>query len=315
MTKKKVVLVLAAVFGVAVIALGVHFGVNAYLDSQISYRVQDTLPNGQGKKVKVIFLAGQSNASGCSLDAYLKHNVAPEKYAEYETSYDNVYINYFVSGNNISNAFVKCGVRQGENGNCFGPELGLAEKLHALYPDEMFFIIKWAWGGTDLHTKWLSPSSRGKTGKLYKHFEAFAETSLDYLSSKNYDVEVVGMCWMQGESDAISVANATDYRERLNNFIKDVRQKFGCCAAPDGIAFIDAAIAQNPALWVYCDLVNQSKQAVAAQSPLNVLIDTNAEGLICTEEPEQKPDTAHYDSMSQIKLGNLFGEELAKFIK
>lgn len=315
MTKKKILIIVAAVLGVAVIALGVYFGVNAYLDSQISYTVNDTLPDGQGKKVKVIFLGGQSNASGCSLDEYLARNVTPEKYAEYEAGYDNVYINYFVSGNNISQAFVKCGVRQGEQGTCFGPELGLAEKLHELYPDEMFFIIKWAWGGTDLHTKWLSPSSKGKTGDLYKHFEVFAKTSIDYLVSKNYDVKIEGMCWMQGESDSFSVANATDYRVHLRNFIQDIREKFDRYAAPDGIAFIDAAIAQNPVFWVYCDLVNKSKQAVAEESPLNVLIDTNAEGLICTEEPEQQPDIPHYDSMSQLKLGNLFGEELAKFIK
>ncbi len=314
--KKKLILILAAaVLGVALIALGVYFGVSAYLDSKISYTVNDTLPDGQGNKVKVIFLGGQSNASGCSLDEYLKRNVTPEKYQEYDQGYDNVYINYFASGTNQSQAFVKCATRQGEHGSCFGPELGLAEKLHELYPDEMFFIIKWAWGGTNLYDQWLSPSSTGKTGTLYKHFIEFAKTSIEYLVSKNYDVEIEGMCWMQGESDSFSVENATDYKVHLSNFIKDVRKKFARYAAPDGIAFIDAAIAQNPVFWVYCDMVNQSKQAVAEESALNILIDTNAEGLICTEEPEEQPDIPHYDSMSQIKLGNLFGEELAKFIK
>ena len=41
------------------------------------------------------------------------------------------------------------------------------------------------------------------------------------------------------------------------------------------------------------------------KQPDNVLIDTNAQGLICTEEPVEQPDIPHYDSMSQIKLGNL----------
>ena len=311
---KKMILILIGFLAVALIALGVYFGVNAYRDSKIHYIINDTLPDGQGKKVKVIFLGGQSNASGCSLDAYLKKNVTPEKYAAYEAGYDNVYINYFTTGTNQSQAFVKCAVRQGEQGICFGPELGLAEKLHELFPDDTFFIIKWAWGGSNLCDQWLSPSSTGKTGGFYKHFLKFAQTSIDYLVSKNYNVEIEGMCWMQGESDAFSTKHATDYRVHLSNLIKDIRKNFASYAAEDGIAFIDAAIAQNPVLWIYCDMVNQSKQAVAEESPLNVLIDTNAEGLICTEEPIEQPDIPHYDSMSQIKLGNLFGEELAKFI-
>ena len=316
MTKrKKLVIFLICIFTVALIGIGVYWGVSAYKDSQIQFTVNDTLPDGQGKKATVILLGGQSNASGCSLDEYLKKNVAPEKYEQYDAGYDNVYINYFVTaGNNESKAFVKCGTRQGEQAKCFGPELGLAEKLHEMYPDETFFIVKYAWGGSDLHTQWLSPASFGKTGDLYKHFVKFVETSLQYLQSKNYDIKIAGMCWMQGESDAFSAEHATDYEKHLSNFIKDIRKEFAAYAAEDGIAFIDATIAQNPALWVHYDLVNKSKQAVTEKSPLNVLIDTNANGLICTEEPVEQPDIPHYDSMSQIKLGNLFAEELAKFL-
>ena len=315
MTKTKKILVLLIIVVAAIlIGLGVYWGISAYRDSQIQFTVHDTLQDGQGKKATVILLGGQSNASGCSLDEYLKKNVTAEKYAEYDAGYDNVYINYFVTGNNESKAFVKCGTRQGEQATCFGPELGLAEKLHEMYPDEMFFIVKYAWGGTDLHTKWLSPSSVGKTGELYKHFVKFVETSLAYLVSKNYDIEIAGMCWMQGESDSFSVEHATDYEKRLRNFVKDIRKKFADYAADDGIAFIDATIAQNPVFWVYYDLVNQSKQEVAEESLLNVLIDTNANGLICTQEPIEQPDIPHYDSMSQIKLGNLFAEEIAKFL-
>ena len=111
------------------------------------YTVKDTLPDGNGKKATVILLAGQSNASGCSLDEYLKQNVTEEKYAEYQNGYDNVYINY-LSGLNTSQEFVKCKTLQGELAGAFGPELGLAEKLHEMYPDETFFIVKCAWGGT-----------------------------------------------------------------------------------------------------------------------------------------------------------------------
>ena len=289
--------------------------VEMYTVGVYDHTVKDTLPSGNGEKARVVFLGGQSNASGCSHDAYLKKNVSPEKYAEYENGYENIYINYFVSGSYRSQGFVKCAARQGESGTCFGPELGLAEKLNELYPDETIFIIKYAWGGTNLFKQWLSPSTSGDSGVLYDEFVVFAEQSIQYLVSKGYQVEIEGMCWMQGESDSFSVENAVNYKVHLSNFIKDIRNQFAPYASPDGIAFIDACIADNPIYWVYCDLVNESKRAVVKESPMNALIDTNAHGLTCNLEPVDQPDMAHYDSLSQLKLGNLFALEIAKFFE
>lgn len=309
--KKLFIIIISAVIAIAA-GLGIYFGVYVYNDNKITFTINDTLQDGDGKRARVILLGGQSNASGCSHNEYLKKNVSVDKYSEYESGYDNVYINY-LSGAKMSEGFVKCSVGQGEIDNGFGPELGLAEKLNEMYPNETFFIIKCAWGGTNLFEQWLSPSSEGKTGDLYKKFVKFVETSMDYLESKNYDVEIEGMCWMQGESDSFSVENATDYEIHLRNFIKDIRKKFEKYAPSDGIAFIDAYIADNPVYWVYCDLVNESKDVVAAESEMNALIDTISEGLCCSEEPEETPDMAHYDSLSQIKLGHLFAEEIAKY--
>ena len=313
--KKFLIIALICLVALAALGVGIYWGIELYLDSQIHFVVQDTLPDGGGKEVTVILLGGQSNASGCSWDEYLQKNVSPEKYAEYDAGYDNVYINYFATGTNESRGFVKASTCQGESGACFGPELGLAEKLHELYPDRTFFVIKCAWGGTNLFDQWISPSGRpGKPGKLYRQFIKYVQTSLDYLESKNYKVTIEGMCWMQGESDAFDPAQAEAYGDHLQDFIKDIRNKFSRYAAPDGIAFIDATIADNPMYWVYCDAVNACKVAVAAADPMVALIDTNAHGLTCSEEPAETPDLAHYDSMSQIKLGNLFAEELAKFL-
>ena len=312
MTRKKKWILISVICAVLV-AAGCFFGIRYYLQNRITFTVNDTLPDGNGKEAIVILLGGQSNASGCSLDEYLKKNVTAEKYAQYQNGFDNVYINY-LSGANMSQAFVKCASLQGEVPGGFGPELGLAEKLNELYPEKTFFIIKCAWGGTNLYSQWLSPSSRGRTGKLYKQFVAFAETSIEYLVSKNYDVKIAGMCWMQGESDAFSVENAENYGAHLSNLIKDVRKKFAQYGAEGGIAFVDAYIAENPAYWVYYEAVNRGKQEVAKQSALNVVVDTVTAGLTCDKEPEGTPDMAHYDSMSQIRLGHLFAEELAAFL-
>ena len=311
--KKKYVLSAAAVLCALLVALVYLLALRPYLQSRPSFSVKDTLPDGGGKAATVIILGGQSNASGCSLDEYLQKNVTPEQYAEYQNGYDNVYINY-LSGLHASGEFVKCATLQGEIEGGFGPELGLAEKLSEAYPDRTFFIIKFAWGGTNLFDQWLSPSSEGKTGDLYKQFTAYVETSIKYLISKNYDVQIEGMCWMQGESDCFSVADSEAYGEHLGNFTKDIRKKFAKYAAPDGIAFVDAYIADNPVYWVYCEAVNRGKREVAEQSPMNALVDTIAAGLTCANEPADSPDLAHYDSMSEILLGHLFAEEIMKYL-
>ena len=276
--------------------------------------LNDDVPYGFGKTARVILIGGQSNAAGTTRDDYLKMTSTPEKYAEYEAGYDNVYINYFASGTNKSRGFVKCTTKQGENftPGFFGPELGMAEKLSELYPDETVFIIKWAWGGTNLFEQWRSPSGGTGAGPLYESFIAFVKNSVEYLELKNYDVKIEAMCWMQGESDSIEEDKAKAYGTNLANLINDVRAELAEYASDDGIAFIDAYIAAS-IFWTHYETVNACKQAVADSSPINVAIDTNAAGLVITEEPYDVPDLAHYDSQSEILLGHLFAIEALKF--
>ena len=304
--KTTVIIALAFVIGFGI------FSTVKYYKGISETGIQHNIPVGFGKEATVIFLAGQSNAAGCSQDEYLKMNVSPEKYEEYERGYDNVYINYYVSGTNQSDGFVKCAARQGEFGICFGPELGLAERLHELYPDRTFFIIKYAFGGTNLYEQWLSPSS-GKPGDLYNGFIDYAKNSIRYLELKNYKVKIEGMCWMQGEADSMEEESTLNYAKHLNNFINDIRDEFSDYASDNGIAFVDAYIS-NSFFWKHFALLNEQKQAVADSSPNNVVIDTISHGLSITEEPKDEPDIAHYDSLSEIKLGHLFAEEIIKFL-
>ena len=311
--KKKITISIISIMCAIIIGLGSFFGIRAYIQNKFPFTVNDTLDDGQGKTARVVLLGGQSNAAGCSHSEYLEKNTSTDKFSEYKNGYDNVYINYFSTGQNVSNAFVKCAAGQGDYTSLFGPELGIAETLNKKYPDEQIFIIKYSWSGTALFDAWLSPSSTGKTGDLYKAFTGFVRSSMRYLESKDYNVKIEGMCWMQGESDSFSVENATNYKTHLSNFIEDIREDLSKYAADDGIAFIDATIANLPSFWVYGNLVNESKAEVEKLSPLNVLIDTNAEGLVTNNEPEGNVDMAHYDALSEIKLGHLFAEEISKF--
>jgi hypothetical protein len=310
MNKKAKIIIIAVC--IAALLLGCAIGAYFYKKNKITVNINDTLPDGGGKRATVILLGGQSNASGCSLDEYLERNVSAEKYEEYEKGYDNVYINYRSGIYKTSDGFVKCATRQGELDGAFGPELGLADKLNELYPDETFFIIKCAWGGSNLFSQWLSPSSEGKTGNLYRQFVAFVDASIEYLVSKNYDVKIEGMCWMQGESDAFMTDAAENYGVHLTNLIEDIRKRFDSYASEDGIAFIDAYIAENPMFWVYYEMVNECKTEVALSSPMNAVINTS--DLSCSNEPEGTPDIPHYDSLSEIALGHRFAEALAPYL-
>ena len=141
MKRKKVIITSAVLICAALISAGIFLAVRYRLENRITFPIADSLPDGNGRKATVIILAGQSNASGCSLDEYLKKNVTEEKYAEYQNGYDNVYINY-LSGMKRSNEFVKCKTLQGEIDGGFGPELGLAEKLSENLSALMDAIIK-----------------------------------------------------------------------------------------------------------------------------------------------------------------------------
>ena len=307
---KKIVLIIVAIALILALGFGI-FAVVKHYKGISETGLKTNIPNGFGKEATIILLAGQSNAAGCSHDEYLKKNVSPEQYAEYERGYDNVYINYFASATNQSDGFVKCAARQGEFGTCFGPELGLADKLNELYPEKTFFIIKYAWGGTNLYEQWLSPSS-GVAGPLYESFIAYVRNSVKYLELKNYKVKIEGMCWMQGEADSMEDESTLNYDEHLSNFINDIRGEFSEYSSNDGIAFVDAYIAAT-IFWKNYIKLNEAKQSVADSAPNNVVIDTIEIGLSVLNEPEGEPDIAHYDSLSELKLGHLFAEEVAKF--
>lgn len=266
------------------------------LDINFEFTIDDTLADGNGEEVKVIILAGQSNATGVAHSSILKQRVSEEKYAEYVNGYDNILINYLTeNGINSSNGFVK--TSPNNYYNCFGPELGLAEELSKIKCK--FFIIKYSYGGTNLYEQWSKENE-----SLFKGMVCFVNQSLDYLIKKNYTPTLNSFLWMQGESDAIN-ENAKNYYTNLKKFVNDIRQEFG------SIRFIDAGISDSP-YWTYYKEVNQAKQKLSIELKNAYYIDTIAHALTYNLEPKENPDLAHYDSLSQIKLGKLFAECVLK---
>ncbi len=317
---KKALIVAISLF--LVVIMGSVGGFVAYFNSSKAqslivfnnFEVRDTLPNGEQEKIKVILLAGQSNASGASLVSYLSQKENPEKFTEYSSGYENILINYFnENGNTSSNGeFVPVTLNQGCMEGYFGPEVGLADTLASSYPSERIFIIKYAWGGTNLFSQWLPPSSDGETGLLYTAFVNYVKTSMDYLIESDYNAEIVAMCWMQGESDADDI-NCLTYEQNTTNLVSDLRTEFAEYVGEKGMLFVDAGIADS-IYWKNYTTINQAKLNHANLSEQNIYIDTIAEGLTVTLEPTENPDLAHYDALSEIKLGNLFAQAIVAYL-
>ena len=81
------------------------------------------------------------------------------------------------------------------------------------------------------------------------------------------------------------------------------------------IYFIDAGISSSPYCLPAYDLVNDAKVKFSELSELNIYFSTIANGLTTLYEPDYDPDLGHYDSLSEIKLGHLFAQEIVKIYK
>jgi len=288
-----------------------EFGYDYYaINMNTDFAVQDTLPAGEGKPAKVILLLGQSNASGCSINAYLEEAVPAEQYAAYAAGYGNVLINYCIDNHNRSSkgAFVPVDLTCGANNGFFGPEVGMAEVLSAAFPEETVFILKFTMSGYSLNHHWLYEYRRAH---IYHAFLPFVTTYMDHLLEKGYDATIDAVCWMQGESDTTEW-KAGRYEKNLKAFVGFLREDLAPYAREGGFWFIDAGISDSPYCLPGYPTVNAAKERVAGALPLQVYFSTIDAGLTTLNEPTGEPDLGHYDALSELALGRMFGEQIVK---
>lgn len=268
---------------------------------------------------KVIILSGQSNAVGTTVNYFLQQKIGKDEYSKYSAGFPNVKILFYnecldANGKVVfaqkSASFVDVKPGQGVNPTMFGPELGLAAYLSETYPDETFYIIKCATGGATLFGHYNPTTEGTDSNECLITLDKQIENGLKLLEDEGLTPKIVGMLWMQGESDANLASQAYNYYELETALIAHVREKYSDYASVRGIAFIDAAIS-NSGMWSNYLALNYSKILVSRDSHLNYFIDTNAHGLTTLEE---NADSAHYDSTSMLLLGQLFGQALSEAI-
>ena len=261
--------------------------------------------------VNVVVISGQSNAVGCTRAKFITNSMGADRYQEYMSGYKDVQIAYdcwtkdegpkYYSQNKSKNDdFVKVMLGQGNSLLTFGPEIGIAEALHEEFANKLF-IIKYACGASNLKDDWTKRDS-----PMYGRFIEYVKKQMDNLKNKGYLPTIKAFCWMQGEGD--SYEGYYDlYYENTKEFVGNVREDLKELGGDKEIPFIDAGIS-NSKLWQYYRKVNEAKQKFAGDSVSNFYIDTIGEGMHTNEEPFDEPDTAHYDSESEVLLGKLFAQ-------
>ncbi len=276
------------------------------------------------KKAKVILLSGQSNAVGVGHIKYMPKYFDEETISLFRNGYEKVLIHYI--SHDIENVgFEPVRVNQAEkNKDTLGPEVGIAKKLTEKYPDEQFFIIKCAFGGSDMNQGWRAPSSGApydpdlvveyakaindprfrSLGWCYHEQIRAIDGGFAELRAMGYEPQVVAFCWMQGESDSGNPACAEPYIDRYDCMLRDLRERY----APtfENCTYIDAAISE---IWGGYEQMNANKKAYAEKNGYH-FIDTIAEGFTTKNEPEEAPDVAHYDLNCTVKLGELFAKNI-----
>ena len=258
---------------------------------------------------KVILIGGQSNAVGVSQNSELRKKIDSDKYQEYMNGYSNVQIMYDNCSGNANSSFVNTKLGQAVNAAAFGPELGIAEYLATNFPDEKFYIIKYAMGGSVLETQWYNAAT-DTVGELLAGFTSFVWQGLEKIEAEGLTPKIIGFVWNQGESDAIWLPQSSRYYANQEGLVNYVRTTFADYASAKGIGFIDAGIVGN--IWSAYKNVNMQKYEFSLASPINFYIETTDYEIINTLE--ENNDVAHYDSLGMIKLGQLYGAEIAKML-
>ena len=257
----------------------------------------------QKSVIHIIALGGQSNCEGVALSSALEQKVTNKQYQLYSQGFKNVSI-VSVSNGVTSDPIKQCKLGFGTTTNHFGIEIGIADYLNTYYPDNQYCLVKKAVGGTTLGKFW-TPSS--DTGEYIKQLINGINITIQQYERLGYIVKVDAFCFMQGEEESASGELTNYYNDTLNmiNYFRENFKSYG-----DNIRYIDGGVYHSER-FPYGNPVNQIKKSVADTDTNNYYIDTIAMGLTKNNLEESGiDDIFHYDSLSMLRLGWAFGEDI-----
>jgi hypothetical protein len=231
-------------------------------------------------QTKVYLLAGQSNMVGWSLSS----NLPPQL----QLPRSDIQIYWQGTWHDLQPGL-------GNYSNRFGPEITCGRDLVDAQADEDIVLIKYAVNGTSLWNDW-NPAD----GPQYIGFMNAINDALMSVS----DPKIVGMIWMQGESDGYpphsTLSHAQEYEQNLTNFIQSVRADLDVNNMP----FVIGQISDEP-VWAWGDIIRQAQ--------LNVSQTVSNTDIVITDDLSILPDGMHYDAAGMVTLGSRFADAMLDF--
>ena len=177
----------------------------------------------------------------------------------------------------------------------FGPEVSFGHAMAKAFPDDDIRLVKHAVSGTSLYKDW-APTN----GPQYRAFMATANDALADLDTSNVAYSVVGMLWLQGESDAKD-RQGESYERNLTTFIAHIRTIFNAPEMP----FIIARVRDHYGKGIQADMVRAAQESVAKTMRRVAWFDTDDCSMF---------NAGHYDSAGLIVIGKRFAEEYVKML-
>jgi len=252
-------------------------------------------------RLRIVLVGGQSNADGRAAPSGL-----PTSPVDLRAPQEDVDFFYRVEGGGATLTTLRPGLSETSG---FGPEITLGRRLADLYseePDTRVAILKYANGGTNLDSQWRAGGD-GTTAGDGPEYLTFQQTVAQGLAAfavayPNASLDLEGMTWVQGESDAVA-GRSSSYEANLTNFIADIRATY----TPDLPFHIFRLSSQQTALNAgHLATVRAAQDTVAAADPRSSLIDSDAHPM--------KSDNLHLNAEGQQLLGDAFARETAYYI-
>ncbi len=204
----------------------------------------------------------------------------------------------------------------------FGPELGFIHTLGSLYPDQTFYVVKFALSGQPLHAgfhggKWMGeePGPNRNTfypgqsaddpniGNHYKRLHEQFSTAFAALKKSGKTPKLRGIAWMQGEADAKQEVSANVYDQSIALLKRRIEED--CSSSP--VPFVmGEVLPHDPAMerFTHRSEIRQAQHEADMRSGSSRAI----AGVwnVPTDGLPLLADTVHYDTKGQLMLGTSF---------
>ncbi|MEM1294423.1 MAG: sialate O-acetylesterase [Verrucomicrobiota bacterium] len=150
------------------------------------------------------------------------------------------------------------------------PEEAFIPAVVEAFGEDRVIVVKAAYGAKSIQ-HWYKPTSN-KTSEtrnwLYRELIGKAKFAI-----VDRDIQSVTLCWMQGESDAGTKANASLYPEKFEGLLQQLREDLG----RDDIHFVIGRLSDHsdPGKYEAWDQMRSTQVKIAESTPLGRWIDTD----------------------------------------